>query len=154
MTKALLPIALCSLIMLSACGSTTALNNDTLSSESQRVLAVEDEYVAAEISRDEATLRRIVDDRFVLNSSDGTTSGKTELINAILNWNMTGQTITERTVLVDGNTAVVFGTAELRFAAESGEETKSLLRYTSTYVKRKGQWRFLALHMAKRLSEQ
>ena len=39
--------------------------------EEQRVLAAEDEYVAAEVGHDEATLRRLVDDRFVLNSSNG-----------------------------------------------------------------------------------
>jgi hypothetical protein len=45
-------------------------------SEEQRVLAVEDEYIAAEVSRDEAALRRLVDDRFAFNSSKGTITGK------------------------------------------------------------------------------
>ena len=154
MNKSLLLVTLYWLLILPACGVTNAVNNDSISSEEQRVLAVEDEYVAAEINRDEATLRRIVDDRFVLNSNDGTTSGKTELIKTVLGWKMTGQTITERTVLVDGDTAVIFGTAELRFASDTGEDTKSLLRYTSTYVKRQGQWRFLALQMARRTPQQ
>ena len=52
-------------------------------SEEQRVLAAEDEYVAAEFSRDEATLRRLVDDRFALNSSNGSTSGEEELIQSV-----------------------------------------------------------------------
>jgi hypothetical protein len=38
-------------------------------SEEQRVLATEDAYVAAEVGRDEAVLRKLVDDRFVHNSS-------------------------------------------------------------------------------------
>ena len=154
MNKSLLLATLYWLLMLPACGVTTAVNNDSVSSEEQRVLAVEDEYIAAEISRDEATLRRIVDDRFVFNSNDGKTSGKTDLINNVLSWKMTGQTITERTVLVDGDTAVIFGTAELRFASDTEEDTKSLLRYTSIYVKRQGQWRFLALQMARRITQQ
>jgi thiosulfate sulfurtransferase len=54
----------------------------TSSAEEQQVLAAEDEYVAAEVSRDEATLGRLVDARFVLNSSNGSTSGKEELIHA------------------------------------------------------------------------
>lgn len=49
-------------------------------SEEQQVLAVEDECVAAEVRRDEATLRRVVDDRFVLNSSNGKTSDEEALI--------------------------------------------------------------------------
>jgi Domain of unknown function (DUF4440) len=58
--------------------------------EEQRVLSVEDEYVAAEVSRDEQALRRLVDDTFVYNSPDGTTSGKEELIQAILKLRMVG----------------------------------------------------------------
>ena len=120
------------------------------SSEEQHVLALEDEYVAAEISRDEATLRQIVHDRFIYNANNGQTSGKADLINSILGWNMTAQTITERTVLVEGDTAVVFGTTALCFASEGSEEIKSLLRYTATYIKRDEQWQMLALQMARR----
>lgn len=122
-------------------------------SEEEAVLAAEDAWIGAEISRDEATLRRVIDDRFVANSNNGETSGKESLIGSVLGWNMTGQSITERSVLVDGDTAVIFGTTELRFASPDGEETKSLLRYTTTYVKRDGQWRALALHMARRSPE-
>ncbi len=124
------------------------MKNKSDLSDEQRVLAVEDEYVAAEIARDETTLRRILDDRFVFNANNGTTSGKAELIASILGWKMTGQTITERTVLVDGDTAVICGTTELNFASDGGEDTKSLLRYTATYVKRQDEWRFIVLHMA------
>ena len=63
--------------------------------EERRVFAAEDEYVAAEVSRDEAALRRLVDDRFVFNSSNGTTSGKDELIAEVLKMAMIGQTIRE-----------------------------------------------------------
>lgn len=120
------------------------------SDEVERLIAVEDEYVAAEITRDEEALRRIVDDRFVLNSNDGKTTGKDALIQTILGWNMTGQTITERTAVIAGETGVIFGTAELRFGSETGEETRSVLRYTATYVRKDGEWSFLALHMARR----
>jgi ketosteroid isomerase-like protein len=116
-------------------------------SEEQRVLAAEDEYVAAEVNRDEATLRRLVDDRFVLNSNNGSTSGKEELIRSILRMTLVGQTIRERTVLIEGEVAMIFGTADLRFLSAGGSETVSSLRYTSTYVNRDGQWRMLALQM-------
>ena len=124
------------------------MNGTSGLTEEQRVLAIEDEYVAAEVSRDEAALRRILDDRFVFNSNRGTTSGKAELIESVLSWRMTGQTITERTVLVDGDMAIVCGTTELSFASEGKEDSKSRLRYTATYVRRQGEWRFIALHMA------
>ena len=121
-------------------------------SEEQRVLAAEDEYVAAEVKRDEATLRRLVDDRFVLNSNNGSTSGKEELIRSILGMTMAGQTIRERTVLIEGDVAMIFGTADLRFLSAGGSETVTSLRYMSTYVNRDGQWRMLALQMQQRVS--
>ena len=43
--------------------------------------------------------------------------------------------------------------AEPRFAAERKEDSTSVLRYTSSYVKRGGQWRMLTLHMAKRTAD-
>ena len=122
--------------------------------DEQRVLATEDEYVAAEVSRDEATLRRIIDDRFQFNSATGTTTGKEELIKGILQMAMVGQTISERSVLLEGDIALVFGTAELRFAVPDQQDSTSTLRYTSTYMKRQGQWRMLALQMQRRAPNQ
>jgi hypothetical protein len=122
----------------------------TVLAEEQRVLVTEDDYVAAEVSRDEAKLRRLIDDRFVLNSSRGTTSGKEELIQQILKMAMVGQTLRERSVLIDGDIALIFGTAELRFASPGKPESVSTLRYTSTYVNRQGEWRMLALQMQQR----
>jgi len=118
--------------------------------EEQRVLAAEDEYIAAEVTRDEATLRRLVDDRFAFNSSRGTITGKEDFVQSVLKMAMVGQTIRERSVLIEGDIALVFGTAELRFADPGKEASVQDLRYTSTYVKRQGQWRMLALQMQQR----
>ena len=118
--------------------------------EEYRVLAAEDEYIAAEVARDEATLRRLVDDRFAFNSSNGTITGKEDFIQRVLRLAMIGQKIRERSVLIEGDIAFIFGTAELRFADPGKEESVQDLRYTSTYVKRKGQWRMLALQMQQR----
>lgn len=131
-----------------------ALPDSNMSAEEAAVIRTEDDWIQAEINNDEVVLRRVIDDRFVFNSNDGTTSGKEDLIRSALNWNMTGQTITERTVLVDGDTAVIFGTTELRFASPDAEDTASLLRYTSTYVKRGEVWRAIALQMARRATDE
>jgi hypothetical protein len=122
----------------------------SMAPEERRVLAVEDEYVAAEVSRDEEALRRLVDDRFVQNSPNGTTSGKEALIQAVLRMRMAGQTVRERSVLIEGDLALIFGTADMRFADPGKEDRISSLRYTATYVKRNGQWRMLALQMQQR----
>ena len=141
-------------IILSSFTTLAQPTNSSISQiEEQYVLAAEDEYVAAEVNRDEATLRRLVDDRFVLNSSNGTTKGKEELITSVLKMAMVGQTLRERTVLIEGDIAFIFGTADLRFGVPGKEDSVSSLRYTSTYVKRQGQWRMLALQMQKRAQE-
>jgi hypothetical protein len=62
-----------------ACASRPAYpNDDVIQTETQLVLAAEDAYVAAEVSRDESALRRLVDDKFVFNAANGSTSGKEE----------------------------------------------------------------------------
>lgn len=121
----------------------------SLSSDELAVIAVEDDWVRAEVDQDEATLRRVIDDQFVFNGNDGQLSGKEDLIEGILGGSMTGQTITERSVMVNGDTATIFGTAELHFAPPGAAESVSLLRYTSVYVKRDGRWRAIAVHMAR-----
>jgi hypothetical protein len=118
--------------------------------EEMRVLATEDEYVAAEVSRNEVALRRLVDDRFQFNTSRGTTTEKEEFIQGVLKMSMVDQTIKERSVLIEGNVALVFGTAEIRFANPGKPESTSTLRYTATYINREGQWRMLALQMQQR----
>jgi ketosteroid isomerase-like protein len=125
----------------------------TQHSEEQRVLATEDEYVAAEVSRDEAALRRLVDDRFQYNTARGATTDKEELIASLLKMNMVDQKIKERSLLIQGDIALVFGTAEIRFANPGKPESISTLRYTATYVSRQGQWRLLALQMQQRASQ-
>jgi hypothetical protein len=111
------------------------------------VLAAEDEYVAAEVARDEGALRRLVDDAFRFNRSDGTTSDKQALIQGVLRMKMIGQNVSERSVHLEGHVAMVFGTTEILVA---DAERLALLRYTATYVDRGGRWRLLALQMQPR----
>jgi len=117
--------------------------------EEQQVLAIEDEYVVAEVNRDEAALRRILDDRFLWNRSNGSTTGKEAYVQSIMSdsFSLVGQTIRERSVLLHGEVAFVFGTADLRFARAGEPETKSSLRYTAAYVRHDEQWRMLVLQM-------
>jgi ketosteroid isomerase-like protein len=121
-----------------------------LSAAEREVLAAEDAYVAAEVARDLAVLQRIVDERFTFNRSDGTTTGKAELIEGVMGMRMAGQDITDRTVMVEGDVGLIFGSADIRFVGDDGTETLGRYRYTSAYVKRDGEWKFLALQMTGR----
>jgi len=144
----------CAALFLLACsGSTQDSETGSAQGEEARVLAAEDAYVAAEVDADEAALRRLVDDRFVMNSADGTTSGKEDLIRAVLGMDMTGQTISDRSVTIEGNVGIIFGTTELQLRSSDGVEQTASYRYTSAFVKRNAEWRMFALHMD-RLSPQ
>lgn len=125
-----------------------------LSAAEREVLAAEDAYVAAEVGRDLPALQRMVDERFTFNRSDGTATGKAELIEGVMQMRMAGQDITDRTVIVEGDVGLVFGSADIRFVAEDGTETVGRYRYTSAYVKRDGEWKFLALQMTGRPKEE
>lgn len=153
--KYIVGMALAWMIGFSAGAKAETPPSSTASAEEAAVIQAEDDWIRAEINNDEATLRRVLDDQFVVNSNDGTTTGKEDLIKSALAWNMTGQTITERTVIVDGDTAVIFGTTELRFGSpDDSEDIVSLLRYTTVYKKRGDQWRAIALHMARRATDE
>lgn len=125
------------------------------STEELRVLDIEDEYIVAEVNRDEAALRRILDDRFVWNRSNGSTTGKEAYVQDIMSdsFSLAGQTIRERSLLLQGEVAFDFGTADLRCARAGQPETKSSLRYTAGYVRRDRQWRMLVLQMQGRSPE-
>ena len=141
---------LTSITTLVACVSAPQGTATSVQVEVQSVLAAEDEYVVAEVTRDEPTLRRLVDARFVRVLGSGSTYGKEELIQGVLRLRMTKQSLRERSALVEGNFAVVIGTADIWFAQAEGPDKLTTLRYSSTYIKRAGQWRMLSLHLAQR----
>ena len=151
MMRIYISIAVLATVATAACATRFKYPDDTaLERERQLVLAAEDAYVAAEVNRDEAALRRLVDDKFVYNAADGTTSGREELIRGVIRMNMTGQTISERSVILEADVGVIFGTTELRFQGPGQPPRTSRLRYTSVYVKRDGAWQMLALQMQPR----
>ena len=125
----------------------------TTSSEQDAVIALEDEWAEAEANRDEATLRRVLHDQFTFNSNSGETSGKEAMISSVLNGSITGQTITERTASVNGDTAMIFGTTVIRYDTPDGEVATPPLRYTTVYVKQDEQWRAIALQMTERTED-
>lgn len=112
----------------------------TQSSESdeRQVLALGQEWAAAEVSHDEAALKRILDDRVVVTYNDGRTVDKERFISDSRRWSMLSQTLADEIVRIHGDTAVVVGTTTVRTAAD-GKETSAALKYTVTYVKRQGR---------------
>ena len=128
--------------------------DSSLTAVEREVLAVEDEYVPAEVNRNESELRRLLDDRFRYNRADGKVVTKDEYIESIMKLSMVDQKLSERSVLVEGNVAITFGTTELTFARSDSTLSVSSLRYTATYINRDGHWRMLAVQLQKKTPTQ
>ena len=115
----------------------------------QQVLDLENEWVTAEINHDVTTLRRILDDKFVASFGAAKPYGKEDFIKGIVSGDVDpteSQTITDRTVIVDEDTAVIVGTDTLH-GTKKGAAYTEVARYTVTYIRRHGQWVALAEHL-------
>ncbi|HWY53597.1 MAG TPA: nuclear transport factor 2 family protein [Terriglobales bacterium] len=115
----------------------------------QRVLDLGKEWVAAEVKHDAATLRRILDDQFVASFGVKKPYDKEGFIKAIVSDDVDpteSQTLTDETVVIDDDTAVVVGTDTVR-GTDKGAAYTVVYRYTVTYIRRHGQWVALAEHL-------
>ena len=107
------------------------------------------EWVAAEVKHDAATLRRILDDKFVASFGVEKPYDKGAFIKLICSGDVdptASQTLTDETVIIDQDTAVVVGTDTAR-GTDSGKTYTVVYRYTVTYIRRRGQWIALAEHL-------
>jgi len=126
-----------------------ALPDDDLSIAKQQVLGLELEWVAAEDKHDAVTLRRILDDKFLASFGAGKPYDKGAFIREIISGDVDpteSQTLTDQTVIVDGDTAIVVGTDTLR-GTRKGAPYTEVYRYTVTYIRRNGLWVALAEHL-------
>jgi ketosteroid isomerase-like protein len=127
----------------------TENSDDALSAVKQQVLNLEREWVDAEIKHDAATLRRILSDKFLASFGAGKPYAKEAFIKEIVSGDVDpteSQTLTDRTVIVDGDTAVVVGTGTGR-GTRKGAAYTEVYRYTATYIYRNGHWIALAEHL-------
>src|SRR5262249_36331773 len=125
------------------------LSQCDLSSTKQQVLDIEQEWVAAEHGHDAATLQRILDAKFVASFGAGKPYSKEAFIKAIISEEVDpteSQTLTDRTVIIDRDTAVVVGT-DTAHGTRKGAAYTEVARYTATYIRRSGQWLALAEHL-------
>lgn len=117
----------------------------------QQLRKLEREWTAAEINRDGATLRRILDDRFIATFGAGKSVDKEGFIKVAIGDSADttlSQDLTEETVRVVQDTAVIFETDTVRGINHSKPYTL-VLRISTTYIKHHGRWVALAEHIAK-----
>jgi len=117
----------------------------------QQVLDLGKEWVAAEIRHDAVTLDRILDAKFLASFDSGAPVTKAAFIRSIMEGEVDAtesQTLTDESVIIDHDTAVVVGTDTSR-GTENGAPYTVVYRYTVTYVHRNGRWLALAEHLVK-----
>ena len=115
----------------------------------QQVLDLGKEWVAAEIKHDATTLRRILDDKFLASFGGGKPYDKEAFVKLILSDDADpteSQTLTDESVIIDDDTAVVVGT-DTQTGTDKGTSYTKVYRYTVTYIWRHGQWLALAEHL-------
>jgi hypothetical protein len=109
--------------------------------EEQRVLQVDQEWLAAEDRHDEATLRRILDERFV-GTEDGETLGRDEYIREALKEPST-QSLVHNVVRLYGDTAIVVDTDTVH-TRQGRRDHVEIYKCTITFLKRDNAWRAVA----------
>ena len=141
----------CCMIGLSTATEPQSSKPHSPSDARQQVLDLEKEWVAAENKHDATTLRRILDDRFVVSYGAENPYDKETFIKNMVTGDVdptASQTDTDQTVIVDGDTAVVVGTDTAR-GTKNGVAYTGVYRYTVTYIRRHGRWVALAAHLVK-----
>ena len=117
----------------------------------QQVMNVLRDWVTAENEHDAAALARILDDQFITTSGAGKPGNKEGFIKSLTAGKADprqSQSLTDESVAVDGDTAVVVGTDT--FHRTDGAAPDGLaLRYTITFIRRNAHWVALAEHIVK-----
>ena len=107
------------------------------------------DWVKAENEHDAAALRQILNDKFITTSGFGAPHDKDYFIKALTKGTADprqSQSLTDESVVVEGDTAVVVGTDT--FHMTDGAKPDGLaLRYTITFVRKDGRWTALAEHI-------
>jgi len=109
---------------------------------------LEDVWVRAENTHDAATLRQILSDQFIVTSGAKQPRNRDEFIAAVTAGEVDptqSQTLSDRTIRIDGDTAVVVETDTVRGTRE-GKLTTSEFRITTVYLRRHGRWLALGEH--------
>ena len=98
-----------------------------------QLIALERDWIEAEIDKDRARLERVLHPRFVSTFQSGTTVDREAYIDIILGMDLPPFTVSGHRIELHGDTAVVVDTLD-------GGDTK----FTWVAVKRAGEWKVIA----------
>jgi len=117
----------------------------------QQVSQLLRDWVTAENEHDAAALDRILDDQFISTYEAGKPTRKAAFIASLTKGKADPkqtQSLTDETVVVDGDTAILVGTDTFH-RTDHAEPDGLALRYTITCVRKNGRWVALAEHIVK-----
>jgi len=117
----------------------------------QQVSQLLRDWVTAENEHDAAALDRILDDQFISTYEAGKPARKAAFIASLTKGKADPkqtQSLTDETVVVDGDTAILVGTDTFH-RTDHAEPDGLALRYTITCVRKNGRWVALAEHIVK-----
>ena len=109
------------------------------------------DWVTAENEHDAAALERILDDNFISTFEAGKPTRKAAFIKSLTKGKADPkqtQSLTDETVVVEGNTAILVGTDTFH-RTDHADPDGLALRYTITAVKKDGRWVAIAEHIVK-----
>lgn len=113
----------------------------------QQVLQAEKDRFAAMIKGDRPALERILADDLTYTHSSALFESKEQFIKSVTSGNIDYVSIepteSDWKVRVDGNTAIVNGTAAVN-VIDTGKDLKIKLRYTTIHTNRDGRWQLRA----------
>ena len=118
------------------------------SADEQALLKLERDWVDAEARHDVVALQAILDDRFVATFGAGKLLDKNAFIKDVTAGAIDptqSQELSEQTIILAGDTAVVVETDTIR-SIKNGQPSESVYRFTVTYIRRGGHWLALAEH--------
>lgn len=138
-------VALSALSML-ACTQAKAPQNTPAATadDEQGLLAFEQQEEDAVLRHDVPTIARMLDDRFVSTDARGQTVDKAGFLAKMRDFALKAAVLKDWVAHVYGDTGVVVGTENLTVVTSSGEDKDWSIRYTCTYLRRDGQWRFIS----------
>jgi len=147
-------LAICGLVL---AGATPARSTEATVEErtpvataEEELRSLEQEWVDAEVRGHAVALRRILDEKFIATVGAGPPLGREAFIQAVVSGASAEvtHTLSDSSLVVDHDTAIVVGTDTVRGGASGGRFVHTY-RYTATYVRREGRWIALGEHLVR-----
>ena len=131
-------------------GQASSADEATTTAVAQEILDLDQSWIDAENARDEAAMRRIFAEDFVVTFGTGKPIEREAYIQSVLKRPIDPtlvQNLSDRRVRIAGDTAILVEAENARLV-DKGVEFTSFGRMTVTYIRRDGRWQALAEHVA------